>query len=135
MRSAASREGGEPLPGEGSALEVVEAFLAAVEAGDLEAARRYLSDGPFAYLGPTGAFERPDAYVADMGRLQLILKRIERRKVFADVEDVCVILDVHTTLADLAHNRMAVWLTVQGGRIVRIEVFLDASPYHRLFEA
>jgi ketosteroid isomerase-like protein len=39
------------------------------------------------------------------------------------------------TLPDLERNRVAERRTVRGGRIVRIEVFLDASPCQRLFEA
>jgi ketosteroid isomerase-like protein len=124
----------QPLQDPPAAREVVERFLAAFEEGDFEAARRCLGEERFAYLGPTRAFERADAYLADLAHMRLILKRLEVRRVFSDGDDVCVIFDFHSTLADLAHNRVAEWFTVAGGRIVRIEVFLDASPYNRLFE-
>lgn len=134
--SKQARPGHDAHPGEAppSPVAVVKAYLDAFERRDFEAARRWLSDGPFAYVGPTRTFDRADAYLADLGRLGLILKRCEWRKLFADGADVCVIFDFHSTLPDLERTRVAEWLTVEAGRITRIEVFLDASPYNRLFD-
>jgi ketosteroid isomerase-like protein len=119
---------------EPSALTVVETFLAAIEARDFEAARGCLGQQRFSYLGPTRTFDRADDYVAYLSLFDPIMHRLERRRTFVDGADVCVILDFLTTMTGLERVRVAQWLTVQAGRITRIEVFLDASPYNQLFE-
>jgi hypothetical protein len=120
----------EPL-----ALPLVETFLAAIEARDFATARACLSQGRFSYLGPTRTFDQADDYIAHLSLFEPIMHRIERRRTFVDGADVCVILDFLTTMTGLERVRVAQWLTVEGGRITRVEVFLDASPYNQLFEA
>lgn len=116
-------------------LSIVNAFLDAVEARDFEAAGRWLSAHSFSYVGPTRVFDRVEGYLAHLVNLGLIMKRIERRKAFQDGPDVCVIMDFMSTMQELDGIRIAQWFTVSRGKITRIEVFLDASPYHRLFDA
>jgi hypothetical protein len=114
---------------------VVEAFLQAVEGRDFDAASRCLSSGGFVYLGPTRRFDRADAYLAHLVHLALIMKGLHRRRTFVNGPDVCVIMDFRSTMPEFDGTRIAQWFTVSDGRITRIEAFLDASPYNRLFAA
>ncbi len=116
------------------ALAVVDAFLQAIEARDFERARSCLADSGFHYRGAIGSFDDAAAFVADLSRLGPILTRLERRKCFVDGDDVCVILNLVTSLAELSQTRLALWVKTAGGRIATIEVFFDARPYAQLFD-
>lgn len=116
-----------------AALDVVEAFMAAIERADFDSARQCLSDREFTYRGPIGSFDDADSFLADASRVGSIVKRIERRRAFVDGDEVCLIHNFVSTLEDLANTRVAAWFRVRDGRIVCIEVFFDAHPYAALF--
>jgi len=113
--------------------EIVTRFLDAFEARDFEAARTLLSDGDFRYDGPIDHFENATAFIDNISNIGQILKRIERRRVFADGGDVCVICSFWTTIDEIKHTRVALWCSVKGARITRIESFLDVRAYARMF--
>lgn len=116
-------------------LAVVNTFMRAVEKNDFQSARRQLADTGFCYRGPLIEFSDADAFIADIQRVGTILKRIERRRVFVDGDEVLLIQDVLSTLSELAHTRVANWFSVERGRIRTLEVFYDTRAYASLFEA
>lgn len=118
-----------------NAIEIVEEYLTAIESRDFERARQYLADEGFVYRSPLGTVEDPDAFIADISRVGPIMKSIERHRSFVDGNDVCLILGVSTTIQELAHTRLAQWMSIEGGKIKTIEVFFDARAYARMFEA
>lgn len=112
----------------------VENFLNAFEALDFETARTLLANTGFRYDGPIDQFDDPDAFIANISNIGQILKRIERRHVFADGGDVCVICSFWTTIDEIEHTRVALWCHVDNNLISRIESFLDVRAYARMFE-
>ena len=114
--------------------ELVISFLDAVEQRNFAAAKRHLSSTEFSYHGPIDHFDNRDDFIADIARLETILKRIERRRLFCDGDEVCIIVTYVTTVEDIASTRAAHWVRVHDGTIVSIEGFLDARAYARMFD-
>lgn len=115
-------------------VDVVTEFLDAVETGDMVGAARVLSGDRFSYRGPIDHFTSADEFIADLSKLGSILRRIDRRRIFADGDEVCAIVTFVTTIEDIANTRAVHWVHVEEGRIVSIEGFLDARAYARMFE-
>lgn len=114
--------------------QVVDAYLQAVAARDFEAARRWLSDGPFEHRSPISSFSDADAFIANVSRIGPILERLERRRTFVDGNEVCAIVNYVTRMDRKDVTPVVHWLTVAEGRIVAIETFFDARGYAKLFE-
>ena len=115
-------------------VDVVTEFLDAVESGDMVSAARVLSGDRFSYRGPIDHFTSADAFIADLSKLSSILRRIDRRRFFADGDEVCAIVTFVTTIEDIANTRAVHWVRVEDGSIVSIEGFLDARAYARMFD-
>lgn len=115
-------------------IEVVNAYLAAIAAGDFERARDFLSDLRFSTRSPIGAFNDADAYIADISRIGAILERINRRKSFVDGNEVCVIVDYVTHMEQRQVSPVAHVMRVEEGKIVSIESFFDARAYAEMFQ-
>lgn len=117
-----------------SPSETVVAFLDAFEARDFDAARALLADEGFRYDGPIDHFDDATSFIDNISSIGQILERIERRRVFADGSDVCVICSFWTTIDEIEHTRVALWCRAEGARITRIESFLDVRAYARMFD-
>ena len=115
-------------------IEIVTEFLDAVEQGNSQRAGRMLSSDQFSYRGPIDHFDNVEAFLDDLAKLSTILKRIERRRLFSDGNEVCAIVTYVTTIEEVANTRAAHWLKIENGLIVSIEGFLDARAYARMFE-
>lgn len=114
----------------------IETFLDAFEAGDFEKLEACLATTGFEFEGPVDRFEEAAEFVRDLEKYALILKRIERRKIFVDGRECCAVLTFVTSVSDIERTRVVVWVkTDAAGHIVRIESFLDARAYARMFEA
>ena len=114
----------------------VETFLDAFESGDFDCIGRCLATSGFTFEGPVDRFEDAGAFIRDLEKYALILKRIERRRMFVDGCEACAVLTFVTSVSDIERTRVVVWVTTDtGGRIIRIESFLDARAYTRMFEA
>ncbi len=109
-------------------------FLDALQERDFERAVRFLSGERFEYVGPTACWDQAGAFVADISRVGPILKRLDRRRVFADGDDVMVVFDFIATIPELSNSRVAEWFRVEGGLITRIEAFFDSHAYRSMFE-
>jgi len=115
---------------------VVEDFLDAFERADFTRLSALLVSDGFSFEGPIDRFDSPADFVRDLEKYALILKRIERRRLFVDGREACAVLTFVTSVADIEQTRVVVWVrTDAAGRIVRIESFLDARAYARMFEA
>ncbi|MCP5199157.1 MAG: hypothetical protein H6977_04030 [Gammaproteobacteria bacterium] len=113
---------------------VVTDFLDALERGDGTALRATLSRGPFSFEGPVDRFDDAAAFAEDIERYALIITAIERRRLFVDGREACVVLTFVTSLDNLPRTRTAVWVeTDDAGLIRRIESFLDARAWMRMF--
>ena len=115
-------------------VEVVSAYLDAFESRDFERARQYLSDTDFHYHSPVSDADNADAFTINISRLGPILERIERRKVFTQGNEVCVIMHLITTMESMKDVPVVELATVVDGRITDMEVFFDASEYNKMFE-
>jgi ketosteroid isomerase-like protein len=115
---------------------VAEAFLAAFNAGDLDALRACLADDAVAFVtGPDGrTFEmsRADVYVAAVTAMNLpavdYSVTLTQVPVLVDAETVMVMVEVraHRDGRDL-HNYAAHLLRVVGARISRLSM-VEAKP-------
>ena len=114
----------------------VESFLDAFEHADFTRLAGLLAGDGFSFEGPIDRFDNPADFVRDLEKYALILKRIERRRLFVDGREACAVLTFVTSVANIERTRVVVWVhTDSAGRIVRIENFLDARAYARMFEA
>jgi hypothetical protein len=110
-----------------TARDVVERYRKALDSGDFEAARGWLSDD-LEFHGPIDTFHRADDFLASIKGLWPMVTRIEPRKTFVDGKDVCFIYDMVTnTPAGTAP--IVEWYRVAGDRIKAIDAFFDARPF------
>lgn len=116
------------------ASEIVHAYLDAIAARDFQRARSFLSDRDFSTRSPISVFNDADAYVADISRIGPILENIERRKMFVDDDDVCVILDYVTRMDQRQVSPVAHWFRIVNYKITSIESFFDARGYAEMFD-
>jgi SnoaL-like domain len=115
-----------------SAAQVAEEFFDAWTSKDFTRARELLHDD-LSFTGPIDTFSEADAYVQSLRGLSQIITGVDRRKVFVDGDDVCVIYDLHT--APVPEARVAEWYTVRDVKIATVSVVFDARPFAPLFEA
>jgi ketosteroid isomerase-like protein len=113
------------------AARVAEDFFAAWTGKDFDRARALLHDD-LSFQGPIDTFDDADAYLQAIQGLSRIVTGVEKRKVFVDGDDVCVIYDLKTDPVPRAPT--AEWYRVRYGRIASIRVFFDARPFAPLFQ-
>ena len=115
--------------------QLVTEFLDAFEARDFERVAGCLSDREFRYEGPMDQFDDALAFTRDLEKYGQILRGIERRRLFVNGSEACVVLTFVTTMSEIERTRMVVWVTVANGKIVRAEGFLDPRAYVRMFDS
>lgn len=118
-----------------SSAAVVNAFLDAVEALDFDAAAACLAAEGFCYISPRNTYHSARDFIDNFARVGPILKRIERDAVLSQGDQVGMLITILTHVPDLARTRLALWATVRGGHIARLEFVYDASAYAGLFES
>ena len=96
--------------------------------------RACLSERGFIYSSPLSVFNDPDAFIDDISRLGCILEKLQIRRTFADGAEACVMMNIKVRMAELSSIDVAIWASVQGGRIVAMEAFFDGRKYDDLFE-
>jgi limonene-1,2-epoxide hydrolase len=114
--------------------EVVEAYVAAFAARDFDGARTWLADQHFRSLSPISEYDNADVFIESISRVGPILEGIERRKIFVDGNDVCLILSYVTRMDHRQVSPVVHWFRVESGKIVFIESFFDARAYAEMFE-
>jgi ketosteroid isomerase-like protein len=113
------------------AARIAEAFFDAWTSKDLTRARQLVHDD-LSFEGPIDTFSDADSYLQSLQGLSQIITGIDKRKLFVDGDDVCIIYDMHT--GPVPDSRIAEWYTVRDGRIASISVVFDARPFAPLFE-
>jgi ketosteroid isomerase-like protein len=114
------------------AAHVAEDFFDAWTSKDFEQARALLHDD-LSFEGPIDSFSDADSYLASLQQLSGIVTGVEKRKVFVDGDDVCVIYDLKT--APVPSSRTCEWYRVRDGKVASVSVVFDARPFAPLFEA
>ncbi len=113
--------------------EIADAYLDAIEAREFERARTYLADHNFEYHSPILNSNNPDEFIANVSHVGPILERIDRRRTFADGDEVCQILTFITNWSSLTPTDAVQWTKVKDGKIVFIESFFDGRAYREMF--
>ncbi|MBK9130048.1 MAG: nuclear transport factor 2 family protein [Gammaproteobacteria bacterium] len=116
------------------ASSILREFLDAQAGRDFTRARACLSERGFIYSSPLSVFNDPDAFIDDISRLGCILEKLQIRRTFADGAEACVMMNIKVRMAELSSIDVAMWASVQGGRIVSMEAFFDGRKYDALFE-
>jgi hypothetical protein len=114
------------------AKQVAEGFFNAWTGKDFERARGLLHDD-VSFEGPIDSFSDADSYLASLRQLSGIVTGAEKRKVFVDGDDVCVIYDLKT--APVPSSPTCEWYQVRDGKIASVSVIFDARPFAPLFGA
>jgi ketosteroid isomerase-like protein len=112
--------------------EVAEEFFDAWTRKDFDQARSLLHDD-MSFEGPIDSFSDAESYIASLRQLGGIVTGVEKRKVFVDAGDVCVIYDLKT--APVPSSRTCDWYRVRDGKIKSVSVVFDARPFAAMFEA
>jgi ketosteroid isomerase-like protein len=112
------------MPGQ-DASSVVTTYVKAWTSGDFDTARSTLHDD-VTFVGPLGTADGVDDCMRGLRGLKQIVESSERRKVFADGDDVCLVYDLITNTAGTIPT--AGWFQLRDGRIAAIRVFFDARP-------
>jgi ketosteroid isomerase-like protein len=114
------------------AAHVAEDFFDAWTSKDFARARALAHDD-LSFQGPIESFSDADSYLASLQQLSQIVTGVDKRKVFVDGDDVCVIYDLKT--APVPSSRTCEWYRVRDGKIAAVSVVFDARPFAPLFEA
>ncbi len=114
------------------AAQAAESFFDAWTTKDFARARELLHDD-VSFQGPIDAFSDADSYIASLRQLSGIITGVDKQKVFADGDDVCVIYDLKT--APVPSSRTCEWYRVRDSKIASVSVVFDARPFAALFEA
>ena len=110
-----------------TAEQTAEAFFDAWTSGRFDEARALLHDD-VDFRGPIDTFDSAEPYVQALQGLSQIVKAAEKRKVFVDGDDVCVIYDLVTD-SPAGTAPVAEWYRVRDGKIAAVRVFFDARPF------
>src|SRR5450755_3933032 len=108
---------------------VAESFFDAWTSKDFQRARELLHDD-VSFEGPIDSFSDADSYLASLQQLSGIVTGAEKRKVFLDGEDFCVIYDLKT--APVPSTRTCEWYRVRNGKVASVSVVFDARPFAAL---
>jgi hypothetical protein len=112
--------------------QVAEGFFDAWTGKDFQRARGLLHD-EVSFEGPIDSFGDAETYLASLRQLSGIVTGAEKRKVFVDGDDVCIIYDLKT--APVPSSRTCEWYQVRDGKIASVWVVFDARPFAQLFGA
>lgn len=119
---------------EAATRDVVERFIDALDRRDFEAVSRLLDRARFRFVGPLGDFDDVDLFCSEFARIEPILKRVERRRLFVDGDEAMAVYNIVTTVPGLEFTRIAEWFTVRRGLIADLEIFFDTHAYNRMFD-
>jgi hypothetical protein len=111
---------------------VAESFFDAWTSKDFPRARELLLDD-VSFNGPLDSFSDADSYLASLQQLSGMVTGAEKRKVFVDGDDFCVIYDLKT--APVPSTRVCEWYRLSDGKVASVSVVFDARPFAALFAA
>ena len=115
------------------ASAVVDAYLEALIAGNIDAARGYLSDDSFSYRSPIGSSDNADDFITSIWGVTGILQGVEIRRRFTDGQEVCDLLEFLVSWDTLVRFPVAHWVKVERDKILSIDAIFDAHDYKTMF--
>jgi ketosteroid isomerase-like protein len=99
--------------------------LEAWTSGDFATARSLLQDDG-SFVGPLGANEGVEEYMAELEGLAKITTGAERQRMVVDGDDVCILYDLVTVSAGPLPT--STWYHIQDGKIDSVRAYFDARP-------
>jgi hypothetical protein len=113
------------------ARRVGEGYFDAWTSSDFDRARSFVHDD-LTFRGPFETFERADDFFVSLRRVGGgLLQRADKKKVFADGQDVCIIYDF-VAPDPVGASPTAEWYRVRDGKIAEIQVMFDTRPFAAL---
>jgi hypothetical protein len=110
---------------------VGEGYFDAWTSGDFETARSFVHDD-LTFRGPFETFERADDFFQSLRRVGGgLLERAEKKRVFADGQDVCIIYDF-VAKEPVGASPTVEWYRVRDGKISGIQIVFDTRPFAAL---
>ena len=110
---------------------VGERYFEAWTSGDFEGARSLVHDD-LIFRGPFETFERADDFFASLRRVGgTLLKRADKKRVFVDGDDVCIVYDF-VAVAPVGASPTVEWYRVRDGKIGEIQIVFDTRPFAAL---
>ena len=111
------------MPARKSSLEVVMAYINALDGQDYDTALNHLHDG-VRIRGPAGeTFGKPYDFIEMLRKYR---GKYDIKKAFADGDDVCLLYDLKTNGPTVF---MASWYQVREGKIVSIQTLFDPRAF------
>jgi len=117
------------MPDAGTTLR---SFYEAVARKDLATAKQYL-DPTLTFFGLFETYRSAEEYLAALGGLLSITKRLDVETIVAQGEDAAVFFELETMAPAAAITLVAEWHKVLGGRIVQVRSAFDGRPFEALF--
>ena len=113
------------------ARAVGEGYFDAWTSGDFDTARSLVHDD-LVFRGPFETFERADDFFVSLRRVGGgLLQRAEKKKVFVDGEDVCLIYDF-VAAEPVGASPTVEWYRVRDGKIAEMQIVFDTRPFAAL---
>lgn len=106
---------------------IVAQFVADIQAQRFDEAKTLLVTEGFEYVGPNMRFVNPDDLMAYQYGMVAIQKDLILRQLSADEDQVFAILDYCTHFEPIGDVRLAVWFSVLGDKIQKVEAFYNAA--------
>jgi limonene-1,2-epoxide hydrolase len=111
------------MPAKGSSLEVVMAYINALDGQDYDAAMNHLHDN-VRIRGPAGeGFGKPYDFIEMLRKYR---GKYDIKKAFVDGDDVCLLYDLKTNGPTVF---MSSWYQVSQGKIVSIQTVFDPRAF------
>jgi ketosteroid isomerase-like protein len=112
--------------------EIVSEYQAAMDRGDMAAARKFLADD-MKFQGPLDTFDKPEPYLNALKQLAPMLERVEIKKVFGEGNEVARFCDLHFK-PPLPTTFVGEWFVVKGDKIASIRIAFDARPFAAMMQ-
>jgi uncharacterized protein YndB with AHSA1/START domain/ketosteroid isomerase-like protein len=133
LRDAAEGRDRGPLFGP-SAREIVRAYHDAWTTGKLDLAAERLSPN-VDFQGPIDRFDRAEPFLAELAKLQPIIRSVELLGELERGDEVCLRYQLITAVPAIGTTEVAEWFRVKDGRIATIRLYFDPRPYVAMFAA
>lgn len=107
--------------------EIVTQFIHGIKSQHFDQAKNLLHVEGFEYVGPNMYFTDPEDMLAYLFGMAGIQKDIVVREIAAEGNSVFGVLDYKTYFEPIGDVRIAIWCTVDGDKIRKVEGFYNAA--------
>jgi YHS domain-containing protein len=112
-----------------AALTLTARYRAAYYGGDHTGLRDLLAPA-LEVVGPAASYRGLDKFLKASEHVRRMVRSVETRRVFADGDEVCAILEVAVD-HPIGSFPLVEWYRVEGDRIASIHTFFDTGPFVR----